>query len=342
MKEILMEHKGKLILSSLLVLVPILSGWLVLEKISLYPFFLLVLHWVCLFAACHDRKNREQNKKALGIIFWLIPMISLFTGTIFYLAQTEGGTISAVPSLMAFFFGFLFVICGSYFPKIRQNRTMGIKVKWAIENEENWNATHRFGGKLWIAGGFVCMVCGLFPDRWISVRIFTITVLIVAFVPCLYSYLYYRKQVAEGSTQKISFHPKKAGITAVSMLAVIGFMVWVLFAGNMEIVYGEDSFTVKTANWDDLTVKYEDIEGLEYQEHDISDGSSGSRTFGFGNLKLALGSFENERYGDYTRYTYVSCESCVVLTVKGETVVLNGPDEEKTREIYETIKREIS
>lgn len=29
--------------------------------------------------------------------------------------------------------------------------------------------------------------------------------------------------------------------------------------------------------------------------------------------------------------------ACVVLQVKGETVVLNGPDEERTREIYETL-----
>ena len=51
-----------------------------------------------------------------------------------------------------------------------------------------------------------------------------------------------------------------------------------------------------------------------------------------------MGSFENTVYGDYTRYTYASCDSCVVLTVKGETVVINGPDDAATRTIYEKLE----
>ena len=68
---------------------------------------------------------------------------------------------------------------------------------------------------------------------------------------------------------------------------------------------------------------------------------SGVRTNGFGNLSMSMGSFENEIYGAYTRYTYASCDAVVALAVNGETVILNGENEADTREIYETLQKKI-
>lgn len=50
--------------------------------------------------------------------------------------------------------GLLFLWVGNYFPKLRRNRTLGIKVSWTLGNEENWNRTHRFAGKVWVAEDF--------------------------------------------------------------------------------------------------------------------------------------------------------------------------------------------
>ena len=44
--------------------------------------------------------------------------------------------------------GVMFIFIGNYLPKVKQNRTLGIKISWALNNEENWNKTHRFGGKV--------------------------------------------------------------------------------------------------------------------------------------------------------------------------------------------------
>ena len=56
---------------------------------------------------------------------------------------------------------------------------------------------------------------------------------------------------------------------------------------------------------------------------------------------MSLGSFENELYGAYTRYTYASCDAVVALTVNGKTVILNGENKADTREIYETLQEKI-
>lgn len=52
--------------------------------------------------------------------------------------------------------GVLFVWIGNYLPKLRRNSTLGVKVSWTLGNEENWNRTHRFAGKLWVGGGLIC------------------------------------------------------------------------------------------------------------------------------------------------------------------------------------------
>ena len=49
---------------------------------------------------------------------------------------------------------------------------------------------------------------------------------------------------------------------------------------------------------------------------------------------MSMGEFYNDRFGDYIRYTFHDCQSCVVLQVKGETMVINGQDQASTEEIY--------
>ena len=38
--------------------------------------------------------------------------------------------------------GLLFMIIGNYLPKVKQNNTIGIRVVWTLQDEENWSATH--------------------------------------------------------------------------------------------------------------------------------------------------------------------------------------------------------
>lgn len=327
----LLEHKALLALSSLLVLLPVPVVWVLQGKVLVTPFLFLVLHWAALFFTFRDNKERDQGKKAMGMVFFLVPMLSLLTASAFCLSRSDRS--QWIPTIMSLGFGVLFVVVGNYLPKVRRNTTLGIKVPWAIQDEENWNATHRFGGRVWVICGFLCILCGLMPGGEVATLIFLGAILFAAAAPCLYSYLYYRKQLREGTTVKLRSSP----LSLLILLGVLALVGWALFAGSMEVVFGETSFTVATKNWADLTVEYADIESVTYEEEDPSRAVSGSRTYGFGNFRLSMGSFENEIYGDYTRYTYASCHACVVLQVKGETVVLNGPDEERTREIYETL-----
>ena len=102
--------------------------------------------------------------------------------------------IDANPTMFApLILGFSFMFIGNYMPKIKQNKTLGIKLKWTLNNEENWNATHRFAGKVWFFGGFLIIPCALLPE---SVVFFTSLPLVLglAFAPMIYSYIYHKKQ----------------------------------------------------------------------------------------------------------------------------------------------------
>ena len=43
-------------------------------------------------------------------------------------------------------------------PKCSQNYTVGIRVPWTLDDENNWNATHRFAGWTMIVGGVAILV----------------------------------------------------------------------------------------------------------------------------------------------------------------------------------------
>lgn len=336
MKKMIAENKGSLAVSSLVILLPGLLGW----RMAWEAVILLAAHWLCLLLVFADRRNREgQSKKAIGLVFWLLPVISLLSGAVVAGLQRGYDGADFMFILMNLGFGLLFLLIGNYMPKFRQNATIGIRVKWTLENEENWNVTHRFGGKVWVAAGLACMIAALLPSAAMAV-VFTAAIVAAAVVPCVYSYLYYRKQLQAGTAVRSPSSPRQKVIGLVILVAVMAFVGWTLFAGSLEVNFGDTSFTVQTGYWSDLTVSYDAIDAISYQTGGAAPGA-GTRTYGFGNLRMLMGSFANDAYGNYTRYTYASCDDCIVLSVDGHTVVLNGPDPASTESLYQTLTAKL-
>ena len=334
MKKIIADHKGQLILSSLVTLLPALAGWRLAWEAAAF----LLGHWLVLLVVFSDRRNRDrQSKKAIRLILWVMPFLSLLAGGVTVLLQRGIQSASAGSAVMAMGFGLLFIVVGNYMPKIRQNSFMGIRVKWTLENEANWNASHRFGGKIWVAGGFACLAGAMLPVKAMG-AVFPVVLVTVALAPIVYSYYYSKTQPAAEKTVSapLPLWQKRAARLIVAAVAVIA--VWVFLAGSAKIVYEDASFTVEASGWQDLTLSYSDIAAVDYlPAEEVPEG--GIRTYGLGNLRVSFGHFSNEAYGDYIRYTYDSCRDCVRLTTAGgRTVLLNGPDQAATRAIFDQLK----
>ncbi|MCQ2558994.1 MAG: DUF1648 domain-containing protein, partial [Oscillospiraceae bacterium] len=88
-----------------------------------------------------DPKYENMNGKVRTLIHWIIPFVSIFaSGSTFATAlDTNINVALLAPMLM----GVLFVVIGNYLPKTTQSYTVGIKLPWTLNSEENWNRTHR-------------------------------------------------------------------------------------------------------------------------------------------------------------------------------------------------------
>lgn len=207
------KNKWNLLISSIVILLPMVFGLIVWKKLPEQvvthwgadgnpngwsnrnfavfglPAFLLFVHWFCVFCTARDPKNKDQSNKIYSIVLWICPLVSLVTNGMIY-ATALGKTLKPVV-IVYVLVGLIFVIIGNYFPKCKQNHTIGVRIKWTLENEENWNATHRFSGKVWAVGGILLMACSFLPGN-ISLCAFIAIAIVLSILPAGYSYYYFK------------------------------------------------------------------------------------------------------------------------------------------------------
>lgn len=346
----ILKNKKALILSSLLILLPIPVGLLLRDRfpaeymdsfaqtVWLPPLSLLAGHWLCILLTALDPGNKNRNRKPLTMVLWIIPLMSNLTCGILY-ALLLGVEFSPV-SWMTAAFGVMFAVIGNYMPKTKMNSTMGIKVPWAYSSEENWAATHRFAGKVWVIGGLLMLFGTVLPEDAAVVLMFT-AIVALSVLPIWYSWRFYRKERAEGKVQKAGYSAVDKKILKGSMVflaVLLVFVVLILFAGDLEYQFGQEMLEIKADWYRDLTVAYDKIDSIEYHDGNVP----GIRVGGFGSFRLLMGFFQNDEIGTYTRYTYYKPEACVVLTAGGRTMILSGENVAQTRELYEELLEKTS
>ena len=211
------KYKKTLILSSLTLLIPVIVGLLLWNKLpdpmpchwNIHgevdgwcskvfgvlglPALRLVMQWVCIFASMADPKCQNYNPKMIKLMFWICPAIGLILCCMVY-PQAMGYSVP-IEVIMPLVMGVLFVIVGNWLPKCQQTYTMGIKLPWTFASEANWNATHRFGGKVWVIGGIITMLTAFCGSFWLMMVI----LLAMVILPTVYSYLYYRNHDKENN-----------------------------------------------------------------------------------------------------------------------------------------------
>jgi uncharacterized membrane protein len=89
--------------------------------------------------------------------------------------------------------GLLFVFIGNIMNNIKPNYFAGVRTPWTLENEGNWRATHRLAGKIWFVGGIIITIATLFLPPQAGAIFFTTCAIIMALVPFIYSYIYFKK-----------------------------------------------------------------------------------------------------------------------------------------------------
>ncbi|MBO5347124.1 MAG: SdpI family protein [Lachnospiraceae bacterium] len=359
------KYKGLIIVSSIVVLLPMLLGLILWNRLPdtmvthwgaegaadgamgkafavfLIPVICLALHLICVFFTLMDKKNKEQNPKVVSICFWIIPIISLLCNGYIYAFALDSQFNMLMLGTMSFM-GVVFILFGNYLPKCKPNHTIGIKVIWALRNEENWVKTHRFAGKTWVLAGVLFLLSLAVPG--IVGMVVKAIAMLLLLSPVLYSYLYYRKQLKEGKITKEDMKQTKGDKVTKITHAVVGIIVLVaaimlLVYGNFDVVMGEESLQIEASGWSDAEVIYAEIDRVEYVE--VATDFTKTRDYGFGTPRITMGDCSNRELGKFTAYVYDSCDTYVAIYVGDKMMVLNRETAEETKLLYEELSEKI-
>ncbi len=205
------QNKLKTVISTITILLPILVGVILWDKLpdtlathfgvdnaadgwsskgfAVFgmPLIMAALHLFCLVVTSLDPKYKNIGKKPIGMVFWIIPSITLVVMALIYAIGL--GIKIEVGFVCLLLIGVLLVVMGNVMPKLKQNYTFGIKVPWALDDEENWNKSNRLAGWCMVIAGIVTILTSFLQSPWIF---FPILVLAVV-TPTVYSYIYYKK-----------------------------------------------------------------------------------------------------------------------------------------------------
>ena len=354
----MLKKYGKILLiSSLLILLPIAVGLALWDQLPVtmnihwnaageadgtagrafavffIPLLMLAMHWFCVFISHITNKDNDQNDKAMKIVLWIIPVL---TNTV--MAAMYVGSLGLEIDMSKIIFvpmGILFIVIGNFMPKFRRNTSMGVKTPWALADDENWYATHRFAGKVWVFGGILMMPLCFLPTVWGFAAMF-VAIFALALSPAVYSWWFFKKQQAAGKEPKIYRIPGGKW-TLLIPAVLIPFLVVILFTGSITFELSENALTVDSTFYSPLTVSYENIDSVELRQ----GKAPGHRDWGYGSARLQLGGFSNEEFGGYTRYTYTFSDSYIVIKAGKNVLVIADENPEYTRTLYENICNKI-
>ncbi len=204
--------KRAIIISFILLLVPIILGIVFYDKMPeqlpthwgtngevdqyssklmaliLLPCILFAVQGIAIFATKNDPRKKNISESGLNIILFICPILSIVIN--FVIIMYGLNKPINMTKIVGLILSLTFIVLGNFIPKQRRNYTLGIRVSWALNSDDNWNATHRFGGIVMVVCGVLALIATLLSD---NILFFIIPIMVAGILPVIYSYLYYVK-----------------------------------------------------------------------------------------------------------------------------------------------------
>lgn len=151
--------------------------------------FLVVMNIFMCFMLDNDPRNKKQKNFLMTLSKLAMPAIMIVVYTITVMVGL--GRDVNVSVIIPLFVGLLFIVIGNYLPKTKRNYTMGIKLPWTLNSDENWRRTHRLGGICFIIIG-ISLIVSVFLKSEI---VFLVPLILGGIIPAFYSYYLYTKGI---------------------------------------------------------------------------------------------------------------------------------------------------
>jgi uncharacterized membrane protein len=170
-----------------------LGAWMI-------PFFLIGMWALFRFLPVIDPRGRNYAKFG-GAFEGIMISLMLFTlGLHAIVLRVALGYPVEMRRVLPIGIGTLFIVIGNLLPRARPNWFIGLRTPWTLSSDRVWEKTHRFGGRVFVAGGVLMVLAGFVWVQWAHVVLFTV-ILLCSAGALVYSYVEWkREQGASGAT----------------------------------------------------------------------------------------------------------------------------------------------
>ncbi len=153
----------------------------IMSAVGLFTFFLLSN------IKNFDPKRFKNEDDGLfkKMALFMVAFMSVMGLIITYSATSPSVNIT---KLLLPFLGLVFAATGWYMPKLHQNYFAGFKLPWTLENEDNWNETHKIAGTVWMFGGWFQVIATITLSSKPAFICFMIATAIMVIIPTVFSY----------------------------------------------------------------------------------------------------------------------------------------------------------
>lgn len=174
------------------------NGWS--SRMATLGLDLLPLGLLALFYALPKIDPRGKAYERMGSFY--TGFVTLFTVFLICMTWTTELTVFGIipqnESPIGIFTGVTvgigLMLLGNYLPKVKRNYSFGCKTPWALDNDQNWRLTHRFGGVAMVLAGMATVVSDLFSRQMggAAVALLLAAVIGSSLATYAYSYLVFR------------------------------------------------------------------------------------------------------------------------------------------------------
>lgn len=155
--------------------------------------FCVLIHLFVSFVTSKDPKHKNIPDFMFHIIYMICPIICIVVNlmVIFHAIPSSLDVIKISNVSIYVLVSLMMIVLGNYLPKVKRNYTLGIKTPWALNSDENWHRTNRFGGYCMVLSGFLFFVFSMLGQLLVAI----ILLIGLSIVPMIYSYILYKQGV---------------------------------------------------------------------------------------------------------------------------------------------------
>jgi len=162
------------------------------------PVILLTIWGFILVMPAIDPRGANYAKFG-GAFAAIMDSLMLFVlGMHILLLRAGLGHPVAMERVAPFGIGILLIVIGNLLPRARPNWFVGIRTPWTLSSDRVWEKTHRFGGRVFVAAGFLIAITALLWAQRVHVVLIG-GMLIAASSVLIYSYVEWRREQSPAS-----------------------------------------------------------------------------------------------------------------------------------------------